>query len=85
MPDLREEVPGPVTYAKQLWQLTDHDGQRQADDEALEYRLADEVGQEAEAQQPREQGGDADDEPQSGRKRGELDASRWGDVRDSGR
>jgi len=85
VPDLREEVPGPVAYSKQLWQLADHDRQRQADDEALEHRLADEVGQEAEAQQSRDQGGDADDERQPGRERGEVAVSRRRDVRDNGR
>ena len=67
-----KKSPCAVADPEQLRQLADDDRQRQADDEALQHGLADEVGQEAEPQQAREQGGDAGGERQRGRQRGET-------------
>ena len=52
-PDLLEEVALALLDAEQLRELADDDGQREADDEALEHRLGDEAGEEAEPQQAR--------------------------------
>ena len=46
-----KKSPSPFSTPKQLGQLPDDDRQREADDEALEHRLGDEVGEEAEPQQ----------------------------------
>ena len=50
-PELLEEVALLLLDAEQLGHLADDDGQGEADDEALEHRLGDEVGEEPEAQQ----------------------------------
>ena len=59
---------------EQLRQLPDDDRQREADDQALEHGWAGELGQEAEAQQTRDQGGDARRRGQAGGERGEAPA-----------
>ena len=51
-PQLLEEVAFLLLDAEQLRHLADDDRQRESDDEALEHRLGDEVGEEAETQQP---------------------------------
>ena len=61
VPELLEEVALALLDAEQLGQLPDDDRQRQADDEALQHRLGDEVRQEAEPQQP----GDERERPRS--------------------
>ena len=82
MPGLLEEVAVACTDPEQLRQLADDDRQREADDQAPEHRLADEVGEEAEAQQACDQGGEAGDQRQPGRERGELAPARRNEVRD---
>jgi hypothetical protein len=48
VPDLGEEVALTLVHAEQTRKLAGDDRQREADDEALEHRLGDERGQEAE-------------------------------------
>ena len=63
-PQLLEEVALDLLDAEQLRHLADDDRQREADDEALEHRLGDEVGEEAEAQQAGRERDDAGDDRQ---------------------
>ena len=72
VPGLLEEVARPRADPEQLRQLADDDREREADDQALEHGRADELGQEAEAQQTRDQGGDARRHGQAGGERGEA-------------
>ena len=67
VPGLLEEVARSPVQPEQLGQLTDEDREREADDEALEHRLADEVGQEPQAQEARNHGSDTGDKRQAGR------------------
>ncbi len=55
-PELLEEVAIDALDPEQLGKLPHDDGQREADDEALENRFRDEVCNEAEPEQPGEQG-----------------------------
>ena len=59
MPELFEEVPVLLVDPEQLGNLADHNRQRQADDEALEHRLGDEVRKKSQPEQSREQREDA--------------------------
>ena len=54
VPQLLEEVALALGDPEQLGQLPDHDRQGQADDEALEHRLRDEVGHKTQPRQPRD-------------------------------
>ena len=59
VPELLEEVAAALLDTEQLGELADDDREREPDDEALEHRLRDEVGDEAEPQQARDHGDDA--------------------------
>jgi hypothetical protein len=59
MPQLLEEVALALGDPEQLGQLPDDDREGQADDEALEHRLGDEVGHKAQPRQPRDDPDDA--------------------------
>ena len=65
-----------------LRQLADDDREREADDQALEHGRADELGQEAEAQHTRDQGGDARRHCQAGGERGEVLVAHRGQIGD---
>ena len=85
VPGLLEEVARPRADPEQLRQLADDDREREADDQALEHGRADELGQEAEAQQTRDQGGDARRHGQAGGERGEVLVPHRGQIGDRGR
>ena len=85
VPGLLEEVARPRADPEQLRQLADDDREREADDQALEHGRADELGQEAEAQQTRDQGGDARRDGQAGGERDEALAPHRGQIGDRGR
>ena len=84
-PELLEEVAGGAVDAEQLGQLAHDDGQREADDEALEDRFGDEPREEA---QPQQAGDERDHSGDDGQRRGEGDvvaAAGVGDRRDGRR
>ena len=80
-----KKSPVPAADPEQLRQLADDDREREADDQALEHGRADELGQEAEAQQTRDQGGDARRHGQAGGERGEALGPHRGQIGDRGR
>ena len=82
VPRLLEEMARATADPEQLRQLADDDREREADDQPLEHRLADEVGEEAEAQQARDQGGGARDDGEPRRHHGEALVPDGDHVRD---
>ena len=85
VPGLLEEVARPRADPEQLRQLADDDREREADDQALEHGRADELGQEAEAQETRDQGGEARRDRQAGGERREALVPERGEIGDRGR
>jgi hypothetical protein len=61
---LLEEVPLALLDAEDLRQLADDDREREPDDEALQHRLRDEAGEEAEAEEPGDESQDPGDDPE---------------------
>jgi hypothetical protein len=66
VPQLLKEVPRALLDTEQLRQLPDDERQRQADDEPLEYRLGDEVRDEAQPQEAEHHGQHPDGDRQRG-------------------
>src|SRR4029079_12387650 len=74
IPDLLEEVAATALDAEQLGQLARDDRERQADDEALEDGLRDEIGDEPQPQEARDHGDDAGSDRERRRQGDELAA-----------
>jgi hypothetical protein len=72
VPELLEEVAAALLDAEQLGKLAHDDREREPDDEPLEHRLRDEVGDEAQPQQAGDHGDDARRDRERRRQRDEL-------------
>jgi hypothetical protein len=78
--ELLEEVAAAPLDPEQVRELAGDDGQGQPDDEALEHRLGDEAGQEAQAQHPGQDGDEPGGDGQGGGVGHEPGAAGGGDV-----
>ena len=72
VPHLLEEVVALSFDAEELGDLADDDRQREADDEPLQHRLGDEVGEEAEPRQPGDEREESRGEGEQRREGGEI-------------
>ena len=81
-PELLEEVARGFRDPEQLGQLPDDDRQGQPDNEPLQHGLGDEVREEAETEQPGDEGDDPDDQPERGCERDELVGPLRGEIAD---